>query len=236
MISTSTVSSTGPSTTLSEASIRKEKILTGFARISQFCVWPFLFVIFHTAFKIDFSGRENLKKIKAPFVIIANHISFYDSFLFRIAFGAFTPHLPLRFMAVKIFDWRFLQILSSLGVVDLVYGLFGVFTVVLGQGIAKGLETAIIIVRCGGNVVIYPEGSINKSGVVGTFKNGAAVLAKQTNTPVLPVSFRFGGRGLVRKNLIINIGEPIYASTDKTDIENTAFFRAKIEELYRKMA
>ena len=213
-------------------SIRRQKILKWFARVSQFLAWPVLFLIFHAVFKIRLAGRANLNSARAPFVIIANHIAFYDSFLFRLALGVFTPHLPLRFMAVKIFSSRFLNLLHYLRVVDLVYGFFGVFTVVQGQGIAKGLEEAIKIIQCGGNVVMYPEGGINKSGTIGMFKNGAAVLAKQTNVPVLPVSFRLGEREIIRKNLYINIGSPFRALGDKTDIENSALFKTKVEELY----
>lgn len=212
-----------------------EKIINYFAGITQFCTWPILFVIFNLFFKFDISGRDNLKKLKAPFIIIANHSSYYDSFLFRIILGAFTPFLPLRFMAVKSFDSRWMNMLSSIGVIDFIYSLFGVFTVVPGLGINKNLEKAKRIIFSKGNVVIYPEGRVNKSDYIGLFKDGAAVLYQRTQVDIIPISIRKLKDNNFRKKLIINIGQKIDIKEVFDQKRLTNKFRNEIIALHNKV-
>lgn len=217
-----------------ETATWKQKTLNRFAGATQFLTWPILFTLFHLFFKIRIKDRENFSKVRSPFIIIANHVALYDSFIFRLALGIFTPHLPLRFMAVKKFDWRLLNFLLSIGVVDFVYALFGVFTIVQGEGIEKGTQEACDIIRHGGNVVVYPEGSIIHSNVVGPFKKGAAFIAARTGAPVVPVAFRLGGRSLLRRALFISIGSAITVPVNLSAEEATVEFRSVITGLYNE--
>ena len=185
----------------------RERIINHFARITQFCTWPIAYIVFHLVFRIKVTGREHLKTVRSPFIIVSNHVSFYDSFLFRLIIGFATPHLPLRFMAVKKFNAPIMNFLSLIGFIDVVYALFGVFTVVPKKGIEENLKKPIHIIEEGGNIVVYPEGSITFIGTVGPFKNGAALLAQKTGAPILPLSFRRGNRVFFRKELRVNIGE-----------------------------
>jgi 1-acyl-sn-glycerol-3-phosphate acyltransferase len=187
------------------AYIRTEWLINQFARITQFCTWPIAFVVFNIFLRLDVKGREHLGSVRSPFIVVSNHISFYDSFLFRLILGFSTPHLPLRFMAVKKFNSPIVNTLSAIGFIDLVYALFGVFTVVPKKGIEENLKKAVHIVQCGGNVVVYPEGSIVTGGGVGPFKNGAALLAQKTAALVLPLSFRYGNRKFFRRDFVVNI-------------------------------
>lgn len=187
--------------------LSREKYVNQFARITQFTTWPILFFLFRTLFEIRIEGRETLDKVRSPFIIVANHTSFYDSFLFRLVLGWNTPHLPLRFMAVNRFDSKLLNFLASIGFIDFVYSLFGVFTVTPGLGIDKNIEKAKQIVSVGGNIVIYPEGRITKDGSVGQFKNGAAALFKKTGVNIIPVSFRRCKCKIFRKIIFINVGK-----------------------------
>lgn len=211
---------------------RRERLTNDFARVTQFLTWPFLFVIFHIFFRIKVRGRENFDGVVDPFIIIANHTSFYDSFLFRLALGFNTSHLPLRFMAVNKFRWRSLNFLSSIGVIDFVYSLFGVFTIVPGRGIEANLEKARRIIAIGGNVVVYPEGKIFIERGIGPFKKGAAVLARRTGAKVVPVSFKAGSREFIRRKLVITVGQSIAVPDDISDEAATAILRDKVIGLY----
>lgn len=211
--------------------VEKEKVITWIVRLTQFLTWPILYVLFRLVFEVKIQGRNNLSKLNNPFIVIANHISFYDSFIFRLALGFFTPHLPLRFMAVKKFNYKMLNFLTSIGVISFVYTLFGVFTIVKGNGIAKNLKVAKTIINNGGNVVIYPEGSIRHEEGVGEFRPGAAILAQTTHARVLPISMRIKESGRLRDILAVNIGEPIAVISKNTD-ENTKMFREILSKLY----
>jgi len=203
-----------------------------FLRISQFLTWPIAFVYFHLFYALRVDGRENLKKVSRPFIIIVNHINFSDSFLFRLILGFASPHLPLRFMAVNRFDWRWLNFLSNIGFIPFIYGLFGVFIVIPGRGLQKNLEEAKRLISHKQNIVIYPEGKIMIEHMIAPFKPGAAVLAAETHTPVIPVSLRLGKRNLIRKALTVSIGEPIAVSSDVSTDATVKIFYDSIVDLY----
>lgn len=214
--------------------ISKEKLVNYFAKFTQYLTWPFLFIIFHLIFKIKISGSDVFDRVQKPFIIIANHTSFYDSFLFRLILGINTPHLPLRFMAVKSFESKSMNIFALFGLVDFVYSLFGVFTVTLGLGIDKNLEKPMRIIGEGGNIVIYPEGRIVKENVIGPFKNGASVLYKKTGVEVIPISIRKSKTGGIRPLVTINVGNKMEISRNRSVEDITKQFRNMIVSLYAK--
>ncbi len=204
-----------------------------FARLTQFLSWPIAFIYFNLFFKLRISGRENLINVSSPFIIISNHVAFYDSFVFRLVLGAFTKKLPLRFMAVNRFKSWYLNFLARIYIIDLIYIIYGVFVVVKGRGIEKYLEEAIRIIKNGGDVVIYPEGSIVHGDEIEPFKLGAAVLAKKTGVPVIPMSMRING-GCFRKEYIINVGQKIIVDTTLSAKDISAVFYAEVKKLYQK--
>jgi 1-acyl-sn-glycerol-3-phosphate acyltransferase len=214
--------------------LSRERLTNEFARITQFITWPILFFLFRSFFEIRIEGRETFDKVRSPFIIVANHTSFYDSFLFRLILGWNTPHLPLRFMAVNKFNSKTMNFLASIGFIDFVYSLFGVFTVTPGLGIERNIEKAKKIIAIGGNIVIYPEGSITKTGKVGSFKNGAALLFKRTGVSVVPVSFRRCKCKKFRKIIFINVGKLMEIDRSLAVEEITSIFHKVISRQHAK--
>ncbi len=205
-----------------------------FAGITQFCVWPIIYIFFHLFFNLKIKGKENLENIASPFIIISNHISFYDSFVFRLIWGFYTLKLPLRFMAVRKFKYFFLNVLSSLYIIDLIYLLFGVFVIEPGKGIENNLIEATEIIRHGGNIVMFPEGKIVEDKSVGTFKLGAAVLLKRTRVQVVPISLSIRKKsGSLRKEFLVNIGAIRKIDHTLTDKELTNYLHKKVSDLYK---
>ena len=210
----------------------KERLVNEFAKITQFVTWPLLKIIFFFSFKLEMNGKEVFQKTQSPILIIANHTSFYDSFIFRLVLGFRTNHLPLRFMAVNVFESEIMNLFAKIGLIDFIYSLFGVFTVTPGLGIEKNIKKAKDIIYLGGNVVVYPEGGINKSGQIGQFKNGASLIFKQTEVNVIPVSFKKTKINSFRSKINVNIGNPIIISRKNTVDNITKIFRDKVVELY----
>ena len=208
-----------------------------FSGFTQFLTWPLAYVFFHSLYKVRISGRENLKKVRSPFMIVSNHVASYDSFFFRLVLGAWTSHLPLRFMAVDKFDYKHLNFLTKIGFIKVIYTLFGVFVVVPGLGLEANLKTATDIILGGGNVVIYPEGKIVKKDTIAPFKRGASVLIQRTKVPVLPVSFRISGEeGRAKKILTATIGEVLWIPENITEDETTQVLYNSISNLYTRGA
>ena len=193
-------------------------------KVSQFLTWPISYAYFHLFYNLKINDWDNLNQVRRPFIVVVNHFSFADSFLFRLILGFNTPHLPLRFMAVNRFDWKWLNFLAEIGVISFIYSLFGVFIVVPGQGLKKNLEAPKRLIREGENIVIYPEGKIVVDHAIAPFKPGAAVLAAETGAPVVPVSLHLGERMFLRKRLTVNIGKPIRVLPDAVTEDTTKIF------------
>ncbi len=208
---------------------RIEILSNTYYKLTQFLVWPIVYIPSLIFFKLRITGKENLVNLKSPFIVASNHISIYDAFLFRLIFPF--HYLPLRFMAVKEFEWKFLNFLAKIKIIDFVYALFGVFIIVKGRGVPKNLAESKKIIKLGGNVAIYPEGRINKSEIISNFKFGAVMLAQQTGAPIVPISFKLERGQHLRRLLKINIGAPFTISGAENIIVSTANLQKLIEKL-----
>ena len=212
--------------------VDKRRLHVLFLRVSQFLTWPIALCYFNLWYRLRINGRDNFKKVNSPFIIVANHVNFLDSFLFRLILGFASPHLPLRFTGVRHFNWRLLNFLSNIGVVGFIYDLFGVLTIIPGLGLEKNLEESKSVLKDGGNVVIYPEGKIATKDLVGPFMPGAAVLAVTTGAPIVPVSFHIEPSRFLRASLTVNVAEPLKIQAG-TSVENvTKIFHDTVTKLY----
>jgi 1-acyl-sn-glycerol-3-phosphate acyltransferase len=176
-------------------------------RIFQYLVYPI--VRFFTLFfiTVEFRNPDGFKQIIGkPAIIVANHISYYDTFLLRL-----NPYsvqgLSLFFMGVRSFNARYMRFLWSTGLVPFVYKLFGVFLVYPGQGLEKNLETPRKLLARQNQILIFPEGSVNRTGTLRPFKKGAAVLASTMDISVLPISYKRVITSDRREKVIVTIGE-----------------------------
>lgn len=225
--------------------------------VTQFFSWIILWPLFRIFFKIKVNGRENLRGLRAPHIIISNHSYFFDSFLFRIAMGSKINMLPMRFMAVNKFNSKRLNFLQKIGILPIIYSLFGVFVVEHGLGLNKNLKRAREIIKNGGNVAMFPEGHMNKQPEVALFRRGVSALALSTGAPVLPLAIRVSksnsadissgidgdadSKGVAsvwsrislwhKKTITINIGKSRYLETNHTYEELAEVLRKEVSEL-----
>lgn len=188
--------------------------------IAQYLIFPIVWILSKIFFiQVVFDGEENFSYIvDKPAIIIANHISFYDSFLLRLS--VYWKKFRVYFMGVRKFNSATLQFLNFIGLIPIVYYLFGVFTVTPGLGLDRNLDVFKRILSQNSAVFIFPEGSINTKTTLVPFKRGAAVLAIQTGVSVLPVGFyreKLGGRDKIK----ISIGNPmVFKQSDSVDEVN----------------
>lgn len=199
---------------------------------------PIFYIAYHSIFALKIEGRENLKTIKGPVIFISNHISFYDSFMFDLFVHPFSHILPFRFMGSRVFIVPLLAVLKVIGIVDLIYFLFGVFRITPGEGAEKSLKKAYEIVKRGGTVVMYPEGRIWRPTNVhpeniGPFKWGAAILAKNTGVRVVPVSMkRTVSKERARTKIDVVIGKPFFVDSQLRPEQIAEEMRKKVVSQY----
>ena len=208
------------------------------SNVFQIICWPVFFLFYHTFFDITINGKSKLKKIKEPIIFISNHISSYDSFIFDLFVSPFSRVQPFRFIGTTQVSHWYLKVLKYTGVLHLIYLLFGVIKVTYGKGAEIATIPAADIIERGGTVAIFPEGKIwmdkTDSNPIGPFKWGAAILARNTNTLVIPVAFRRIKSDLWRRKLVVNIGEPYKINLYERPEVVTDEMREKVVALYNK--
>ncbi len=201
-----------------------------FYKITQLFAWYATIILTRPFFKMEVMNRENIKDAKGPAILISNHIRFYDSFLYRVAVGKKSNLSPLRFLGVKNFFNPAMNLLNNLGIISLVYFFMGAITVTTGKGVNKNLEPAKEALKEGVVIAMYPEGRMYYDDTVGPFKWGAAILAEETNTPLIPFAIRKHGR-----KVIVNVGKPFLLSHEKGPTENTEIMRNVVVELFNEI-
>jgi 1-acyl-sn-glycerol-3-phosphate acyltransferase len=110
-----------------------------------------------------------------PAIIALNHKNFLDPFFVGLA-----ARRPVQYMAkVELTDGPFGGLLVRLGA----------FPVRRGQSDPEALETAREILRNGGVVVMFPEGTrVEQPDALGSPRHGAGRLAVETGAPIIPAA------------------------------------------------
>jgi 1-acyl-sn-glycerol-3-phosphate acyltransferase len=125
-------------------------------------------------FRMHVSGAEHIPAEGAA-IVAPNHKSFWDSF-----FIAVCTRRHLRFMAkTELVQPRYGRMLVRLGA----------FPVRRGEADAEALETARTILRQGGLLALFPEGTrVRDPEQLGHPRRGAGRLALETGAPLVPAA------------------------------------------------
>ena len=137
-------------------------------RSIRFLLAPF----FRIWFRMHISGAEHVPA-EGSAIVAPNHKSFFDSF-----FIAVCTRRQLRFMAkTELIEARYGRLLVRLGA----------FPVRRGQSDEDALETARVVLRQGGLLALFPEGTrVRDPDELGHPKRGAGRIALETGAPLVP--------------------------------------------------
>jgi 1-acyl-sn-glycerol-3-phosphate acyltransferase len=168
-------------------------------------------------FRLHIEGRKNVPR-KGSAIITPNHKSFWDSFF--VGCGTWRD---VRFMAkAELFEnWQGPVLLR-----------LGAFPVLRGQADAEAMETARTILRDGGLLALFPEGTrIRDPDVLGLPKRGASRLALETGAPLIPTAITgterlFAGPFPRPVKVQVAFGEPIPV----TELDPTPDEAARVTE------
>ena len=142
-------------------------------------------------------GKENLTEGSA--VIVSNHFSMIDCVHYlNLKVGKDTPY----FLAKKeLFKNKFIGgIIKS----------FGAIPIDREKADVKAMVSAIKVLKEGHKLVVFPEGTRNKTGTseLQEIKGGSAVFAVKAKCPIVPMMLLKKARPFSVTKLII--GEPFY--------------------------
>jgi 1-acyl-sn-glycerol-3-phosphate acyltransferase len=169
------------------------------------------------------TGRDKLRRLRAPVILVANHVSHIDT---PVILAALPRRVRRRTVVAAAADYfyrnRFIAIAVSM-----------IFNTVpmdrKGGGLAKQASGHVDrLLDRGWNLLVFPEGTRSRSGGVGRMRKGAAVLAARHHISIVPVRVsgtraamppgRFwpsrGGNGSKRHAVSVAFGDPITPTDD----------------------
>ncbi len=170
--------------------------------IARALVTPFMRIWFG----LRFEGAARIPS-EGPVIIAPNHKSFWDSFFVALA----TPR-HVRFMGkTELFT----------GLKGRLFIALGAFPVRRGTSDAEALETARIVLRQGGVLALFPEGTrIRDPETLGEPRSGAGRLALETGATLVPAAISGSERLFLGplpkpRRVRISFGEPIAVEQDE---------------------
>lgn len=146
-------------------------------KLGCFCCW----ILVHILYRVRLIGTENIPRTGGNgFVLVANHRSNMDPVFIAYSF----PHM-VRYMAKQ-------ELFSKNALLGWLMRHLGAFPVARGTGDTSALDLAAKIIREGGVLGMFPEGTRSPDGTLQRPKSGAAMIALQTGADVLPCAVCFG--------------------------------------------
>jgi len=150
-----------------------------------------LYIICKILFRHEVTGVENLPKHGA-FIIASNHQSHLDPPIVTISIGR-----KAHYMAkTELFGTRLGNFFFT-----------GVSCIRVRRGGVdrSALKESLAVLKKGGVIAIFPEGTRSKNGRLGPAKAGAALFAFNTGVPVIPMFIDGSGRALAPGRSFISI-------------------------------
>ena len=150
-------------------------------------------------FPYEVKGVENLKNIGGGHILCSNHLSNMDPvFLIVIHPKQIYFMGKAELFRNKLSKWFFSNM--------------GAFAVERGKNDKTAINTALELLKTQNILGLFIEGTRSKTGEFLRPKSGAAVLAYNTNSPVLPICITGSGENnkvKMFKKTTISIGAPI---------------------------
>jgi long-chain acyl-CoA synthetase len=191
-------------------------------------------------------GRENLRGVKGPVLVVANHVTYVDPAYILAAFpGRLRRRLAVAMEGEVLETMRkppegagaFSNLFLRLQYV-LIVGLFNVFPLPQRSGFRKSFAFAGELADRGYSVLVFPEGVRTKTGKMAPFRAGIGLLATRLGLPVVPVRFdglferkQAGGKWAPPGFVHVSIGAPVKFSESQSVEEIAQDLQRRVESL-----
>ena len=131
--------------------------------------------LFELLFRVEVYGREH-QEIDAGVIYACNHVSWWDPPLLGAFIDRQVSFLAKRELFKGFFGW----FLTTFGVVPIIRGRYD----------SLAFDATRDVLKAGGNVAIFPEGTRKPLGRPGPMKRGLGILALSTEAPWIPCFVR----------------------------------------------
>jgi len=134
------------------------------------------FLLFKTLYQLKIEGSSRVPR-KGPYIIFANHTSFFDGVLIGIS-------LP-RYASYDIFYLSFRKYFN-VPVLRSLIKTCRIIPVDFFTHLSESLRSAYYVLKNGKNVCIFPEGRISIDGNIKDFKKGFGILMRESRVKLVP--------------------------------------------------
>lgn len=179
-------------------------------------------VIYKTPLKILYRpiviGKENIPEDGA-IIFAGNHRHAFDPIVVMSNTKRIVHYMAKESLFKGIHGFIFKQI--------------GLIKVYRSKNNPEAVSSAIEVLKQGGTIGIFPEGTRNRTSEdLLKFKHGAVSIAKQSNSKIIPFAIK-GEYKIFGKNLTIEFGKPVDVSNMEVTEAND-YIRSEVLNLLRK--
>jgi len=162
-------------------SIIKENVNLDLPKSAFYHRWIrfYLSVIVRFFFRIRHQGMSNIPK--SPFILAPNHQSFIDGLFVVMKLKPSEFKKVYFFAKEKHFKRGWKRYLANRNNIIIMKD---------GEGVADSLKKMAQVLKKGRSVIIFPEGTRTRDGMLNEFKQSFALLACELNIPVVPVAIK----------------------------------------------
>jgi long-chain acyl-CoA synthetase len=191
-------------------------------------------------------GRKNLRGVKGPVLVAANHVIYLDV---GFVLAALPARLGYRLavamggerlsgMRMPPAGWFFLRRWLEHMKYFLVVSLFNVFPLPKSSGFRESFRFAGDLADRGWSILVFPEGDLTPDGKLQPFRAGIGLLANNLNVPVVPL--RIDGAYEIREagslfnrpgRIRVHIGAPVKFSEGSDPQEIAQELERRVAEL-----
>ena len=163
-------------------------------------------------------GKENIPE-EGPVIFAGNHRHAFDPVVVMTHTKRTVHYMAKESLFKGIHGFIFKQI--------------GLIKVYRSRNNPEAISSAVELLKKGGTLGIFPEGTRNRTeDELLKFKHGAVTIAKQSNSVIVPFAIK-GGYNLFRKTLTIEFGKPVDIRDMELDDAND-YIRNEVLNLLRK--
>lgn len=148
-------------------------------------------LFFSLYFRMKAEGTENLPE--GPFILASNHQSFFDGLFVSIHLRNKVMKNTYFYAKEKHIRGRWLKSIAHRN---------NVIIMNVNRDLKQSLQKLAEVLKKGKNIMIFPEGTRTRTGSIGHFKKTFAILSRELNVPVVPVSIKGAFEALPRGSFI----------------------------------
>jgi len=134
-------------------------------------------MLFTCYFRFRTEGRENIPD--TPCILAPNHQSFIDGLLVAAGLKNALMERTFFYAKAKHLQNRWLRLFADHN---------NIVVMDINTDVRESIQKVAALLQSGRNIMIFPEGTRSPNGALGEFKKTFAILSKELNVPVVPVT------------------------------------------------